>query len=88
MTTFERFILNDPEQKELFEKEYNDFLLSEFMLEKMEEEKLSVRELARKAKVSPTVIQKLRTQNAEHINLRTFTSVLDCLGYKIALQRK
>ena len=59
-TTFDRFITNDPEQKALFDKEYNEFLLSEFILEKMEEEKISVRELAKRASVSLTVIQKMR----------------------------
>ncbi|MDR3304353.1 MAG: hypothetical protein LBS86_08085 [Treponema sp.] len=37
-TTFDRFINNDPDEKKIFEKEYNDFLLSEFALEKMAEE--------------------------------------------------
>ena len=32
----------------MFEKGYNDFLISEFMIEKMEEEKISVQELAKK----------------------------------------
>lgn len=87
MTTFERFFIDNPEQKEIYEKEYNDFLLQEFMLEKMEEEKLTVRELAKRADVSPTIIQKLRSKNAEKITLRTFTSVLRCLGYRIKLEQ-
>ena len=37
-TTFEEFI-SDPKRKEGFEEEYNEFLLSEFILEKMENEK-------------------------------------------------
>ena len=86
MTTYERLMANE-EQRALFEKEYNEFLLSEFMLEKMEESQLSVRELAKKAHVSPTVIQKLRGKDAEKITLRTFSSVLHSLGYKIALQK-
>lgn len=36
MTTFEKFFVDNPEQKEIYKKEYNDFLLSEFMLEQME----------------------------------------------------
>ncbi|MBR5097093.1 MAG: helix-turn-helix domain-containing protein [Treponema sp.] len=87
MTTFEKFFKDNPEQKEIYEKEYNDFLLSEFMLEKMQEENLSVRELARQANVSPTVIQKLRSKDAEKVTLTTFTSVLRCLGYKIQLKK-
>jgi hypothetical protein len=64
-TTFDKFINNDLIEKKIFEKEYNDFLLSEFVLEKMEEENISVRTLEKKAGVSPTVIQKIRSKNAE-----------------------
>jgi DNA-binding Xre family transcriptional regulator len=86
-TTFDKFINSNPKRKEKFDKEYNEFLLSEFVLEKMEEENISVRALAQKAGVSPTVIQKIRTQNAEKINFRTFTNVLNSLGYKISIER-
>jgi DNA-binding Xre family transcriptional regulator len=86
-TTFDKFINNNPKERELFEKEYNDFLLSEFVLEKMEEENISIRELAKKAGVSPTIIQKIRSKNAERINYRTFSSVLNSLGYKINIEK-
>ena len=86
-TTFDKFINNDPEQKALFEKEYNEFLLSEFVLQKMEEENLSVRALAKKANVSPTIIQKIRGENAEKINFRTFSNILHTLGYKINIEK-
>ena len=87
MTTFEKFFNDNPEQKEIYDKEYNDFLLSEFMLEKMAEEKISIRQLAKQADVSPTIIQKLRSKDAEKVSLTTFTSVLRCLGYKIKLEK-
>ena len=86
-TTFDKYINNDPEQKALFEKEYNEFLLSEFVLEKMEKEKLSVRALAKKAGVSPTIIQKIKGENAEKINFRTFSNVLNVLGYRISIEK-
>jgi len=86
-STFDKFINSNPERKAKFEKEYNDFLLSEFVLEKMESENISVRKLAKKAGVSPTIIQKIRTKNAERINFRTFTSVLHTLGYKINIEK-
>ena len=87
MTTFEQFFKDNPDQKEIYDKEYNDFLLSEFMLEQMEAQNISVRELAKKADVSPTVIQKLRSKDAQKINLTTFTSVLKSLGYQIKLEK-
>ena len=86
-TTFDKFITNNPKQKEKFDKEYNEFLLSEFILEKMEEENVSVRILAKRAGVSPTIIQKIRSNNAGRINFRTFSSVINSLGYKINFER-
>ena len=85
-STYDEFVSN-PKRKEKFDKEYNDFLLSEFILEKMESENLFVRTLAKKAGVSPTIIQKIRTKNAERINFRTFTNVLHSLGYKVSIER-
>jgi len=86
-TTFDKFINSDPKEKAKFDKEYNEFLLSEFVLEMMETENISVRALAQKAGVSPTVIQKIRRNNAERINFRTLTSVLYSLGYKISVEK-
>jgi transcriptional regulator with XRE-family HTH domain len=86
-TTFDKFITNIPEQKEKFEREYADFLLSEFILDKMKQENLSIRALAKKVGVSPTIIQKIRSKNAEKINYRTFSSVLNSLGYKIRIEK-
>jgi len=86
-TTFDKYINSNPKRKKKFDKEYNDFLLSEFVLEKMEEEQISVRSLAQKAGVSPTVIQKIRSKNAEKINFRTFTNVLHSLGYRLNVER-
>ena len=87
MTTFEQFFKDNPDQKEIYDKEYSDFLLSEFMLEQMEAQNISVRELAKKADVSPTVIQKLRSKDSQKVNLTTFTSVLRSLGYQIKLEK-
>ena len=87
MTTFEQFFKDNPDQKEIYDKEYSDFLLSEFMLEQMEAQNISVRELAKKADVSPTVIQKLRSKDSQKVTLTTFTSVLRCLGYQIKLEK-
>ena len=86
-TTFDQFINSDLKEKEIFEKEYNEFLLSEFVLEKMEEEHISIRTLAKKAGVSPTVIQKMQSRNAGKINYRTFSNILHSLGYRINIEK-
>lgn len=86
-TTFDKYINNNPEEREKFDREYEDFLFSEFVLEKMEQDNISVRALAKKAGVSPTIIQKIRSKDAEKINYRTFSSVLNSLGYKIKIEK-
>jgi transcriptional regulator with XRE-family HTH domain len=86
-TTFDKFIRNDPKEREIFEKEYNDFLISEFVLQKMEDENISIRTLAKKAGVSPTIIQKMRSKDSEKITYRTFSNVLNTLGYKISIEK-
>lgn len=86
-TTFDKYINNDPKEREQFDREYADFLLSEFVLEQMEKENISIRTLAKKAGVSPTIIQKIRSKDAEKINYRTFSSVLNSLGYRINIEK-
>jgi len=89
MTTYEQFFIDYPESKEVFEREKNEFALSEFVLEQMDKNKLSVRGLADKANVSPTIIQKVRKGKlANHINFTTFINVVDSLGYKVMLVKK
>ena len=82
MTTFDR-LMRDPKFKDEFEKGYNEFLISEFMIEKMEEENISVRELAKEAKVSPTTIQNLRSGNAESVKYKTLSTIMQKLGYAL-----
>ncbi|MDR0822354.1 MAG: hypothetical protein LBN20_01050 [Endomicrobium sp.] len=86
-TTFDKFINNDVKEKEIFNKEYSDFVLSEFVLEKMEQENLSIRSLAQKAGVSTAIIQKIRSKDAENINYKTFSNVLHTLGYRISIEK-
>ena len=82
MTTFDR-LMQDPNFKDEFEKGYNEFLISEFMIEKMEEENISVRELAKEAKVSPTTIQNLRSGNAESVKYKTLSTIMQKRGYAL-----
>ena len=76
-------LMQDPKFKDEFEKGYNEFLISEFMIEKMEEENISVRELAKEAKVSPTTIQNLRSGNAESVKYKTLSTIMQKLGYAL-----
>jgi DNA-binding Xre family transcriptional regulator len=82
LSTFDKLMQN-PEWKAGFEKGYEEFLLSEFLIEAMEENNISVRKLAKEAGVSPTVIQNLRSGKRSNISLNTLTPILSALHYKI-----
>ena len=60
LSTFERE-MQDPLFREQFEKEYDEFLLSEIIKALMKNGKMTVRKLAEKVGLSPTVIQKIRS---------------------------
>ena len=59
-STFERE-MHDVTFREAFDKEYNEFLLSETILVMMNEAHKSVRKLATETALSPTVIQNIRS---------------------------
>jgi DNA-binding Xre family transcriptional regulator len=81
-STFDR-VMSDAEQKKKFEKEYAQFLFSELLLEAMDEEHISVRELSKKSGVSTSVIQSMRSMKPTNITMKTMTSLLKPLGYRL-----
>ena len=85
-STFERLSRNQKWKKN-FDKGYDEFLLSEFLIEIMEEKNVSVRELAKKAGVSPTTIQNIRTGDADNVKLKTIVPVLNVLDCHIKFEK-
>lgn len=57
--------------KEVFEKAYTEFALSELLLSLMDEDDISVRKLAKAAGLSPTSIQKIRSGEQKDIKVLT-----------------
>jgi len=76
--------MSDSEQEKKFEKEFVQFLFSELLLEAMDEERISVRELSRQSGVSTSVIQNMRSMKPTNITLKTMVSLLKPLGYQLA----
>lgn len=87
LSTFEKEI-EKPRFRKKFQKEYNEFLLSELIISLMEEDKKSVRKLAEEIGLSPTIIQKLRSGKQEDIKLSNFISITLACGYHLILQKK
>lgn len=86
-STYEEFIENK-KQKKLLDKEYRELLISELLLAAMKEDHLSVRKLAAEAKVSPTIIQSLKSGKKINITIDTLSRILDVIGYQIILVPK
>lgn len=85
-STFER-VMDDPKQKEAFEKEYANFLLSELLLDAMSEQEISVRALSRASGISTSVIQNLRAMQPVNITLKTLNALLSSLGYELVARK-
>ncbi|MBN1495580.1 MAG: helix-turn-helix transcriptional regulator [Spirochaetes bacterium] len=85
-STFER-IMRDPARRRKFEKGYNEFLINEFLLEAMDENRISVRKLAEKAKVSPAIIQRIRSGESSNITLKKLNTIAAVLGYRITFRK-
>ena len=85
-STFEKMMEN-PKQKDAFEKEYANFLLSELILDAMTQEKISVRKLSSLSGISTSVIQNLRAMQPVNITLKTLTALLAPLGYELTARK-
>ena len=81
-STYDKFIEKlSPQEKKEFDQEYKDLLLSELILAAMTQDEISVRELAKMAGVSPTVVQAMRSNTRSNYSLETFSKILKSLGY-------
>jgi len=86
LSTFERE-MKDSAFHDEFEKEYNEFLLSETILCMMEEAHKSVRKLAEESGLSPTIIQNIRSGTQEDMKLSNFVNISHACGYKVVLEK-
>ena len=86
LSTFEKE-MQDPHFKAEFEKEYQEFLISEFLIEAMEKEHISVRKLASETGVSASMIQKLRSGENTNISLKKLVLLLSVLHYQIKFEK-
>jgi DNA-binding Xre family transcriptional regulator len=81
-------LMEDVEFKDMFDKSYRELVLSELLLAIMAEDKVSIRSLAKQAGISPTIIQDLRSGKRDNLTLKTFSNLLDALGYDIVLEKR
>lgn len=86
LSTYEREMKN-ARFKKAFDKSYKEFLLSELLIAIMEEDEISVRDLAKEVGLSPTIIQKIRSGKQDDLKVSNFVGIVKACGYKVILEK-
>lgn len=73
----------DPAVRRRIDEKKREIYLSTLLIEGMKNHKLSVRQLAERAKVSATTIQSIRAGEAENIGLAKLDHILSFVGRTI-----
>jgi DNA-binding Xre family transcriptional regulator len=85
-TIFQRE-MKDPAFRAAFEKESAALEVSEFLAKRMAEQEMSVRALAARASVSPTVVQGIKSGKRKNIEYTTLKALTLALGYQIEFKK-
>ena len=86
-STIDRLIMQNPKEKKLFDQEYQALILSELLIALMKEDEISVRALALEARLSPTVIQNIKSGKKKTITLQTFIKLLEALKCTFVIEK-
>ena len=86
LSTFDK-LMQDPKQKEKFDKEYSKFLVKEFLLEAMNENHISVRKLAEESGVSTSIIQNIKSEKSTNVTFSTLNTLMSALGYRVIIEK-
>lgn len=88
LSTYDEYIQKlTKEERKKFEEGYRDFVLSELLIAIMEEDEVSVRELAKAAKLSPTIIQGIRSGTKPNVTIKSFLKILQALGCSLVIEK-
>ena len=79
--------MSDKKRKAKFDQGYQDFLISELLIEAMEAENKSVRTLSKETGISATMIQNLRSGKNKNVSLKTLFPILNALHYTIKFEK-
>lgn len=86
LSTFERKMKN-AKFKKAFDEGYKELLFSELMISIMEDDDVSIRELAKEAEISPSVIQDLRSGKQHDIKVSNLIKIAHAFGYEVILEK-
>ena len=79
--------MQNPKFRKLFEREYAELLLSELILAMMEDDKATVRKLAKEVGIAPSVLQSVRSGKHSNMTLKNFIKLISALGGEVNVRR-
>ena len=79
--------MKNPKFKKAYEQHFKELLFSELLIAMMEQDDSSVRELAKAAKLSPSVIQDIRSGKQNDIKTSNLIKIAHAFGYEVILQK-
>lgn len=87
-TTHDRFVRSmTSKQKKEYDEGYREFLLSELLLAIMKDDAISVRELAKEAGLSASIVQGIRSGDKQNITIQSFFRILQALGCSLIVKK-
>lgn len=86
MSTYERK-MQDAKFKRAYKESYKELLLSEILISVMEDDDKSIRQLAKEANLSASVIQDLRSGKQHDIKVSNLIKIAQAFGYDLILQK-
>jgi hypothetical protein len=86
LSTFERKMQN-PDFQAKFETGYQNFLLSELLIAMMENDHLSIDQLAKEVNISSSVIQDICSGKQKDLKFSNFLEVAKACGYSLILEK-
>lgn len=86
LSTYERK-MKDTKFRKAYKQSYKELLFSELLISIMEGDDKSVRELAKEANLSPSVIQDIRSGKQHDIKTSNLIKIAHAFGYEVILQK-
>lgn len=86
LSTYERK-MKDQKFRKAYKQSYKELLFSELLISIMEGDDKSVRELAKEANLSPSVIQDIRSGKQHDIKVSNLIKIAHAFGYEVILQK-
>lgn len=86
LSTLDR-MMQSPDFKAKFAAGYQEFLLSELLISIMENDHISIAQLAEEVNISPAVIQDICSGQQKDMNISNFLQIVQSCGYRLILEK-